>query len=106
MGTQKTGAPAAPGQVVIRMADDRQEFVKDVDGFVYWRPACEHGGHLAGYQLRILADELDRRNKAWEEEIDRYFAQGGGDPKSCETAAGWMQNDANKELHDPKQDQT
>lgn len=42
------------------------DFVTDVDGYVYWWPTAG-GGHWAAYALRIIADELDRRNKPWDD---------------------------------------
>ena len=60
-------------QRIIRLADERNEFVTDVDGFVYWWPNRDHGGHFAPYMLRALADELDRRNEAWNQQINDYF---------------------------------
>ena len=59
-----------------RLAEERSEFVTDVDGFVYWWPSAkpEHAGHLSPYQLRILADELDRRNAPWQAIIDAEFS--------------------------------
>ncbi len=63
------------GLRVCRLAEERGEFVTDVDGFVYWWSSAkpEHAGHLASDQLRFLADELDRRNAAWQAQIDKYF---------------------------------
>lgn len=54
---------------VIEVADNRREFVQDVDGYVYWWPDGSTNGHLAACHLRILADELDRRNKPWDDYI-------------------------------------
>jgi hypothetical protein len=34
----------------------------------------EHASHLSPYQLRILADELDRRNAPWQAVIDAEFS--------------------------------
>ena len=59
-------------QKIIDATDSRDEFVTDVDGFVYWWPQ-NGNGHLSAEQLRILADELDKRNKHWQQVIDNYF---------------------------------
>ena len=61
---------------VCRLAEKRGEFITDVDGFVYWWPSekPEHAGHRSPYQLRILADELDRRNAPWQAMIDAKFS--------------------------------
>lgn len=62
---------------VIEVTDARGEFATDVDGFVYYLPS--NSGHLNSDALRILADELDRRNAAWErhlgEELPRLNAR-------------------------------
>jgi hypothetical protein len=60
---------------IIRLASEREEFVTDVDGFVYFWPNRDFGGHFSSHVLRILADELDRRNEAWSAEIDEYFSK-------------------------------
>jgi hypothetical protein len=52
----------------MKLSDERGEFVTDVDGFVYFWPRA-NGGHFAAHHLRWLADELDARNKDWEEQI-------------------------------------
>jgi hypothetical protein len=53
---------------VVRVSDERNEFVQDVDGYVYWYPTAGNG-HLSAHQLRWLADELDERNRPWNEQI-------------------------------------
>lgn len=55
---------------VIAMAEARNEFVTDVDGFVYWWPCETSRGHLASHHLRWLADELDYRNEEWNKHIE------------------------------------
>lgn len=42
------------------------------DGFVMLWPADIVGG-LDAPSLRVLADELDRRNKPWQDKIDEHF---------------------------------
>jgi len=61
-------------QRIINVSDERNEFVTDVDGFVYWCPDGSPNGHLASHHLRWLADELDRRNEKWQKNIDDYFS--------------------------------
>ncbi len=56
--------------LVVAMADCRKEFVMDVDGFIYYWPEGHTHGHLDAAALRVLADELDRRNEAWQRQID------------------------------------
>lgn len=53
----------------IQLSDKLKEFYLDVDGYVYWWPDGSHHGHLASHHLRWLADELDRRNKKWDDQI-------------------------------------
>ncbi len=60
-------------QRVIRTSDERCEFVTDVDGFIYWWPEGSNRGHMASYHLRWIADEMDRRNEAWQKQADEYF---------------------------------
>ena len=50
-----------------------KNFVMDMDdGFVYYWPD-KNGGYYTSYQLRAIADELDRRNEKWESETNEYF---------------------------------
>ena len=56
---------------VIRMADERGEFVVQQDGFVYYHPS--RGGGLDAGNLRLIAAELDLRNAEWEKNIADYF---------------------------------
>lgn len=58
---------------VIALAESRGEFVQEVDGFVYWWPSKESQGYLAAHHLRWLAEELDRRNKDREQQINEFF---------------------------------
>jgi hypothetical protein len=60
---------------IVEIVQDRNEFVTDVDGFVYYWPSRIHSGHLSAHHLRAIADELDKRNKDWEESINKYFEQ-------------------------------
>lgn len=57
---------------IIKMADERGEFVYLEDGFLYYAPEAT-GGCIAAHELRALADELDRRNKTWEDQVNEYF---------------------------------
>lgn len=46
---------------IIKLANERDEFIQLEDGdFYYW---CQSVGAINATDLRILADELDRRNK-------------------------------------------
>ena len=61
---------------IIKKIDKRGEFVYLEDGFLYYAP--EGKGCISAHELRTIADELDKRNKAWEEQIDEYFRSGFG----------------------------
>lgn len=57
---------------LIQTIQDSDEFVTEVDGFVYYLPDT-NGGILASHHLRWIADELDLRNKALNDDIEEYF---------------------------------
>jgi len=57
---------------IIDLIEKRDEFVTDVDGFVYWWPG-ENRGHLAAHHLRWIAEELDERNKGIQKEVEEFF---------------------------------
>ena len=59
---------------VLECVTARGEIVVDVDGFQYYWPDGSKHGHLCAAALRIIADELDRLNKPWQDEIEKYFA--------------------------------
>lgn len=48
----------------IDIAIERNEFLTTEDGYVSWWPAAR--GYLRAWELRALADELDRRNAEWD----------------------------------------
>lgn len=58
---------------IVEMADTAGEFITGDDGFVVYWPTNKRGGYYAAHDLRALADELDRRNAAWEAELNAYF---------------------------------
>lgn len=47
------------------------ELFADVDGFVKYWP--KQGGFLDAHHLRVIADELDKRNAQWAAEVEAYF---------------------------------
>jgi hypothetical protein len=59
-------------QKIINHHEKRDEFVTDADNYVYWWPEGSKG-HLAAVHLRVLADELDRRNTEWDKQVNEYF---------------------------------
>jgi len=48
------------------------EFLQEVDGFFVFYSE-ENGGYWESHILRILSDELDKLNKPWKEEMDKFF---------------------------------
>lgn len=58
---------------VLRAAKERKEIYQEVDGFYVWWPDKSPYGFLASCHLRILADELDRLNAPWQEQINKDF---------------------------------
>lgn len=56
---------------IVELAEKNGEIVMLEDGFwYYW---LDNKGAIPAYQLRQLADELDKRNEKWEQQIDEYF---------------------------------
>lgn len=56
---------------IIKKAEAAGELIIDEAGFyVYWPKGT---GAYNSYVLRLLADELDRRNEKWEQELDDFF---------------------------------
>lgn len=58
---------------VIQMCDERDEFGPLEDGYVYYWPSAKQGA-IAAEELRIIADELDRRNAEWDAQVQRDIA--------------------------------
>jgi hypothetical protein len=50
-----------------------KDILQEVDGMYYYFPTGT--GMLASHGLRIIADELDRRNKDWNEQINKYLGE-------------------------------
>lgn len=64
----------------IATADSEGEFVTADDGYVvYWPNGCP--GAFNAWTLRAFADELDRRNAAWDAQVqsDHAIRQKGSD---------------------------
>ena len=57
-----------------RMSTERKEFVTLEDGYYYFWPDKSLGA-LAPAELRILADILDERNKAWDTQVHKDLAK-------------------------------
>lgn len=58
---------------LIEKINKKEEFITFEDGFVYYW-ATGQGG-FSSWQLRVIADELDKRNKSWQENISKYFEE-------------------------------
>lgn len=59
-------------QRLIEKVEDAGDFITGDDGFVLFWPTESRGAFYSRH-LRIIADELDRRNAAWEAKIAEYF---------------------------------
>ena len=58
---------------ILERANTEGDIVRGDDGFyVYWP---RRAGALPAYQLRALADELDRLNEPYEKELNKYFEE-------------------------------
>jgi len=53
---------------LLKIIEQRSEIVKAEDGYKYFAP--KDGHLLSVHQLSWIADELDRRNKDWDNEIN------------------------------------
>ena len=51
----------------IKIIEERGEFGPLEDGYIYWFPSGN--GAVSSDLLRLVADELDARNKEWDEFI-------------------------------------
>ena len=61
---------------ILQMAEERGDFVRGDDGYwVFW-PDRTNVGALAAWELRVLADELDRLNAEWDQVVTKGV---GGD---------------------------
>lgn len=69
------GAPQleAERKRVISISDKREEFVSLSDGYVHFWPQGSPNGALSAWHLRVLADELDRRNRLWDAQLRKAF---------------------------------
>lgn len=56
---------------IIKHAEKNGEFVMLEDGFWYYWPVDK--GAISEYDLYCLYQELVKRNKKWQEDIDEYF---------------------------------
>ena len=64
---------------IIQICRDLNEFDTLDDGFEAWFPSKCHS-FIRAYELRLIADELDRLNEPMRNSVDNYFK---GDNVSC-----------------------
>jgi hypothetical protein len=50
---------------VLRLADERGDFVSGDDGYTYYWPSEASRGALPSWALRVLANEMDKRDTTW-----------------------------------------
>lgn len=56
---------------VLALSVQREEFVVLDDGYAHYWPHGSPYGALTAWELRTLADELDRRNRLWDARLRR-----------------------------------
>jgi hypothetical protein len=64
-------------QQIIAMTEERGDFGPLEDGYQYYW--SKHGA-LSAWELRVLADELDRRNTLWDADVQKTLAATPDDP--------------------------
>ncbi len=68
-----TAQKPSASERLVALAQEKGDFVTGDDGFVFfWPTGCRCG--LAEWELRVLANELERRNADWSAKMDEYFA--------------------------------
>lgn len=70
-----SGRAESGAATVLRLANERGDFVQGEDGYTYYWPTNQAShGCLPAWALRVLADEMDRRDRGWDAIIN-------GDPR-------------------------
>jgi hypothetical protein len=59
---------------IIAITDRREEFVTLADGYIHLWPQGSPNGAWSSWHLRVLADELDRRNRAWDARVRKALS--------------------------------
>lgn len=74
----------------IALHDERGDFVTGDDGYVVFWPDGVHVGAFNSHDLRVIAAELDRRNAAWDAQIqsDPRIAARSAEPQDSDAA--WL----------------
>ena len=57
----------------VELAHERNEIVCINDGYYYYWPNASTLGAFSEHNLRDIADELERLNKDYDNEINNYF---------------------------------
>lgn len=53
---------------VLRKLEEFSDFITLDDGYLYYEPKPDCGA-LSAWALRVIADELDRRNASWDAQV-------------------------------------
>ena len=61
--------------LVVRITAERKEFIYADDGYVVFWPNGSTNGAFDAANLRILADELDRRNEEWDKQVREALSE-------------------------------
>jgi hypothetical protein len=59
---------------IISITDRREEFVTLADGYAHLWPQGSPNGAWSAWHLRVLADELDRRNRTWDARVRKALS--------------------------------
>lgn len=60
---------------LIEVIDQNKDIIAGDDGFYIFWPTRISSGALTAQDLRIIADELDRRNAPWQSQLEKYFEE-------------------------------
>lgn len=72
--TERTPAYWELRKRIEKIVDERKDIIAGDDGdYVFW--PTEIRGYHTSHELRILADILDDRNKAWDETVRRELGR-------------------------------
>lgn len=61
---------------VVSLSTLREEFVTFSDGYVQWWPDGSPHGGLSSWHLRVIANELERRNRVWDARVRKALTGG------------------------------
>lgn len=57
---------------IISRIDEDKSFITGDDGYVVFWPS-ENRGAFQAWHLRLIADELDKRNESWDKQVQEYY---------------------------------